>query len=87
MTKPSLRRAVNAFCKGCLYDPNATGTWREQVAACSDAKCALWPVRTTENIGSKRGQNGPVSDLRREIEQGVGIPVPAEARSPVLGHL
>jgi hypothetical protein len=42
----SLRAAINAMCKGCIYDPIAgTGTWRQQTQACTAIKCALWPVR------------------------------------------
>lgn len=52
MTKPSLRKAINAFCKGCLYDPNGgTGTWREQVSACTSRDCPLYAVRPTAKPG------------------------------------
>ena len=43
---PSLRKAINAHCKACIYDPNArTGTWRQQVEACTVKRCDLYPVR------------------------------------------
>lgn len=46
MSRPSLRAAINAMCKGCLYDPgNGNGAWREQVQRCSSSSCALHPVR------------------------------------------
>jgi hypothetical protein len=47
MTIPrnSLRSAVDAKCKGCIYDQLAPGTWREQVAACSTSNCELFDVR------------------------------------------
>lgn len=41
----SLRAAVNAKCKDCIYDPLAGGTWRAQVAACTCKGCPLWPHR------------------------------------------
>lgn len=41
----SLREAVNAKCKGCIYDPLSAGTWREQVAACCNGGCPLFDVR------------------------------------------
>lgn len=42
----SLRDAVNAKCKSCIYDPfGGCGTWREQVQACSSANCPLHSVR------------------------------------------
>lgn len=44
--RPSLRDAVDAKCKSCIYDPfGGCGTWREQVQACSSANCPLHPVR------------------------------------------
>jgi hypothetical protein len=44
--RPSLRAAIDAFCKGCIYDPGSgNGAWREQVEACSSANCPLHPVR------------------------------------------
>lgn len=48
MTSPSrisLRNAVNAHCKACIYDREAGGGWREQVADCVSSNCALHPVR------------------------------------------
>jgi hypothetical protein len=42
----SLRAAINAFCKSCLYDPiGGSGTWRQQVEACTAPHCPLYPVR------------------------------------------
>lgn len=46
MSRPSLRAAINAMCKSCLYDPsNGNGAWREQVQGCSSSNCALHSVR------------------------------------------
>lgn len=42
----SLRVAINAMCKSCIYDPaSGLGTWREQVGACSCTRCPLHAVR------------------------------------------
>ena len=42
----SLRSAVNAMSKSCIYDPGSgNGAWREQVQACSSGNCPLHPVR------------------------------------------
>lgn len=42
----SLRAAINAKCKECIYDPlSGGGTWRQQVEACTSYKCPLFPVR------------------------------------------
>ena len=51
MAKKSLRGAINAHCKSCIYDANAPGTWLAQVSLCSVVECALYQVRpTTESI-------------------------------------
>ena len=42
----SLRRAIDAKCRDCIYDPSNGGTCREQVGACTSVSCPLWPVRT-----------------------------------------
>lgn len=44
--RPSLRAAIDAMCKSCIYDPgNGNGTWREQVEACLSSNCPLHPLR------------------------------------------
>lgn len=43
--RASLREAIDAHCRACIFDPGATGKWREQVAACSSANCHLHAVR------------------------------------------
>jgi hypothetical protein len=53
----SLRAAVNAKCKDCIYDPKCGGgTWREQVAQCSELNCPLWPVRPQPKTGPYANQ-------------------------------
>jgi hypothetical protein len=48
----SLRAAINAKCKDCIYDPKCGGgTWREQVAQCPSTDCPLWPVRPAPDGG------------------------------------
>ena len=48
----SLRQAINAKCRDCIYDPNCGGgTWREQVAQCSAPGCPLWAVRPAPESG------------------------------------
>ena len=44
--KKSLRAAINAKCKECIYDgDNGSGTWRQQVEACTAHSCPLYYVR------------------------------------------
>lgn len=41
----SLKAAVNAYCKSCVYDQAEPGTWREQVENCGVTACELYAVR------------------------------------------
>lgn len=41
----SLRKAIDAHCKSCIYDEIEPGRWKQQVGACTVTKCPLWPVR------------------------------------------
>jgi hypothetical protein len=51
MTRPSLRGAIDAFCKHCLYDPgNGNGAWREQIEACTSSSCPLFQVRPRSSV-------------------------------------
>ncbi len=44
--QPKLRDKVDAMCKDCIYDQyGGTGTWRQQVEACTSPACPLYPVR------------------------------------------
>ena len=45
VSRPSLRSAIDGFCRQCIFDPLAPGRWREQVAACCDGGCSLHAVR------------------------------------------
>jgi hypothetical protein len=57
MTDPakSKRAAINAFCKACIYDRGAPGTWRAQVEGCTAQDCPLFAHRPTTTVrGSVR---------------------------------
>jgi len=41
----SMRAAVNAKCKDCIYDPAAPGNWRQQVQGCTVKSCPLFQIR------------------------------------------
>ncbi len=66
--RPSLRKCINENCKICIYDPNAAGTWRQQVTLCTVTSCALYPVRPVtkapipESVLKYFGVPGPVVD-------------------------
>ena len=42
---PSRAGAIAAHCKECIFDELATGTWRQQVTACTFTACNLYPFR------------------------------------------
>lgn len=53
----SLRAAIDAKCKSCIYDPGARGNWREQVSACSSANCPLHPLRPISGAFKRKLQS------------------------------
>lgn len=76
MSRPSLRAAIDAMCKNCIYDPGSgNGGWREQVHACSSSNCALHAVRPVPVKAAKAS---------REAPQHASVPVTAEAFGSVL---
>lgn len=53
----SLRAAINAKCRDCIYDPKSgLGNWRQQVEGCTSRSCPLWPVRPTSRGGKSAGE-------------------------------
>lgn len=42
-------KAIAAFCRWCIHDPLALGTWREQVAVCACTDCPLWRFRPIQD--------------------------------------
>lgn len=60
---PSMRQAINAKCKECIYDPQAmgAGTWRKQVEDCTSTACPLYPLRpkaAKPRTGEKTAESG-----------------------------
>ena len=41
----SLRKRINQNCEGCIYDPYAAGTWRQQTTLCPAINCSFHEVR------------------------------------------
>ena len=55
-----MRAAINRMCRDCIYDAVAgTGTWRQQVEACTVVNCALYEYR-------------PKSEPRKEVKEANG---------------
>jgi len=73
----SLRQAINAKCKECIYDPRDRGTCAQQIACCTVKSCPLYPVRpiTTNEIPSEliRGWNIDPLELDEKVR---GLVVP-----------
>lgn len=75
----SLRKAIDAKCKDCIYDPKCGGgSWREQIAQCSSPSCPLWPIRTEPRSGPFADPpRDPLTVTQEWLRKGVG-----EAVSP-----
>jgi hypothetical protein len=58
----SLRKAINAMCRECIYDPLAGGTAAKQIECFTITTCPLYPVRPTRRKSSSK----PDSKLRDE---------------------
>lgn len=43
--KRSLRQAINAKCRECIYDPLGGGTAAQQITCCTLSDCPLYLVR------------------------------------------
>jgi len=49
----SMRAAINAKCRECIYDPMpGNGTWRQQVEACTSYGYPLYPLRPKAEKGA-----------------------------------
>ena len=51
----SLRKAINAMCRHCTYDPQDIGSAAQQIACCTCKSCPLYEVRpmTAKSIPEK----------------------------------
>lgn len=59
MPTTSLRSAIDAKCRDCIFDRLSAGTWREQVASCVSANCSLHPVRPMPRAVMRGGNVDP----------------------------
>ena len=62
----SLRQAINAHCRSCVYDSQAPGTWLAQVTLCPCTGCELYGVRPTtdaiaDSVYEYYGEEPPVT--------------------------
>jgi hypothetical protein len=74
----SLRAAIDAKCKDCIYDACSPGTWRAQVAQCPAPACPLWPYRPAPSAGQFAN---PPRDPEKVAREWLKLPI-GEAISP-----
>ena len=76
-TKPTLREAINANCRSCVFDPANAGNWRQQVTMCSCHDCAIYPVRpvSSSDIPEKILDEHGVPEWERSRFAGLGLRV------------
>lgn len=68
--KSDLQQAINAHCKGCIYDSLQPGTWRQQVENCTVTKCELYTYRpitekTTSEIKQAKFDSLDIQEQQR----------------------
>ncbi len=70
--RKSLRAAINAKCKECIYDPHDSGTWREQVERCTGYSCPLFDLRPKPGRKTSTGTWTLPKERTRQIEPRIG---------------
>ena len=64
MKRPSMRKAIDQFCRECNYDPLDHGTWRAQIESCQMSACPLYGFRPlTEDSTKKRAKQRKEGEL------------------------
>ena len=68
--KPKLTpmEAIDAFCKGCIYDPTASGSVAAQVQDCRVVKRPLFEYRKVTTKAGRRAYNLPQAHPARRGE-------------------
>ena len=70
---PKLSRsaAIVAKCRDCNHNPESPGTWREQVAACVSASCALFDFRPVPRACILNGSINPsaIAAVRAKLDR------------------
>lgn len=61
----SMRAAINAKCKECIYDAiSGNGTWRQQVEACTSRTCPLYELRPKSASADESTTPSPIIQRR-----------------------
>ena len=69
MKRLTRQGAIGAFCKSCIFDCGAEGTWVRQVELCTSPECSLFPYRPKQSKRT-RGErvNEPTSDFNTDVD-------------------
>lgn len=70
--KPTTRAAaIEAYCRACIVDPQSAGTWREQIAGCTGAGCALFNFRPMPRQCVRNGLPVPtaIAEVRAKLDR------------------
>lgn len=66
--RPSMRAAINAFCRECIVDPHpGNGTWRQQVQDCTATHCPLYPLRPV--TGERRREGSKTAAIPGDLDR------------------
>jgi hypothetical protein len=55
-SQKGFKARIIAKCIECIYDPEQSGTWRQQSQNCTSFECPLYDVRPTSYV-SKDAEN------------------------------
>jgi len=83
----SRKAAINSFCLHCIYDPlSGSGTWRQQVEACTSSDCALFSYRPKSTNGKKQQFKRAEGDLpsKRTVATNDDMIVLYDAKNPQI---
>lgn len=70
----SMRAAINAKCRDCIYDPySGLGNWRQQVTACSSSNCPLHPFRPVSKPHKRAGSLNGTGLAQTLISRVLGV--------------
>ena len=72
MKNVGIKKAVANYCKGCIYDPLAGGTHREQIENCTIVRCELYEhrPRSSEVRAKQRADYLASLTVEQRIEEG-----------------
>ena len=85
LTRPSLRAAINAMCRQCVYDPLAKGSCLQQIIECAIADCPLYPLRRQRK--SRVSGDPSIEGMSRQATRQSGLnEVPVDSGDGLRGE-